>query len=77
MTRTFTQEDVIKYCYNELEPPLVEAFETALHYDHWLQSVYEETRALQAYLNQGFRSPSKTTEMKITTHAKLFSLQVS
>ena len=74
MTKTFTQDDVVRYLYNEIPQGEKARFEEALICDGALLDLYHELSATIKQLDGLIESPSKRVTKKILDYSKSFDL---
>ena len=70
MTKTFTENDLIRFLYDELTKNEKQALEQALLTDNDLQNQLENLRAVVGDLNKVQYSPSKRSVNKILEFSK-------
>lgn len=75
MTKTFTENDLIQFLYNELNNKQREELLHALASDPDLQDRLNELRELQKDLDKVQSSPSDRTVSKILAYSKNFEVQ--
>lgn len=76
MTETFTQNDVIRYLYNETSPAEKQQIKSALRWDNDLAEFYHEMRQLTSQMNEIVMEPSQRSVDAIMAHAKHDNLQI-
>lgn len=74
MTKTFTQNDVIRYIYKEIPEEESELIAQCLLTDSQLQTFYEEMLALKKQLNKVKIGPSERAIQNILVYSKGFNL---
>lgn len=74
MIKTFTENDILKYVYNEVTTEEKEDFEQSLLFDNELMETYQEMRIVQDGLNEVLFVPSKKVTDKILEFSKSFKL---
>jgi hypothetical protein len=74
MTKIFTQDDVIRYLYNELSEEEKNELVLAMTRDHQLLALYEELAALTAKLDRCMMEPSKKTIDSVIKYSKALDL---
>ena len=74
MTKTFTQDDVVRYLYNEIPKSEKARFEEALICDSALLDLYHELSATKQQLEEIIESPSNRVIKKILDYSKSFDL---
>lgn len=70
MIKTFTQDDVVRYLYNETSSEENKEIAQALICDAELQSIYKELSAVKNQLELGLREPSDTVVDKILDYSR-------
>ncbi|GAA0892166.1 hypothetical protein GCM10009122_18450 [Fulvivirga kasyanovii] len=74
MTKTFTQDDVIRYVYDEVEGEDREEIKQAIICDSELQDLYKELIAIKRQLDQSMKSPSDKVTESILNYSKSLNL---
>lgn len=74
MTKTFTQDDVIRYIYEETSEEENREIEQALICDSDLQEVYKELGAVKKHLDQNLKQPSESVIRNIMNYSKSLNL---
>jgi hypothetical protein len=74
MTKTFTQDDVVRYLYNEIPKNEKARFEEALICDSALLDLYHELSATKQQLEEIIESPSNRVIKNILDYSKSFDL---
>ena len=74
MTKTFTQDDVIRYLYNEIPGKEKSEFESALIFDDNLLRLFNELSSVKDYLSKEYKNPSNQTIENILDYAKSLNL---
>lgn len=74
MIRTFTQNDVLRYVYNELKPGEARALEQQLLIDNDLMECYRELKEQAEGLNDTLLSASRRTLDSILNYSKSVNL---
>lgn len=74
MTKTFTQDDVIRYVYNETTELEKKELEKALICDLELQDKYKELVAMKQQLDKGMKRPSDKVVDNILNYSKSLNL---
>lgn len=59
MIKTFTQDDVLRYLYNETNKSENREIEQALKEDYELRTFYEETKQILGWVNSAMLEPSE------------------
>lgn len=77
MTKTFTQNDVIRYFYNEVTTQEKQDIENALIWDNALADYYQELVQMNRSLNKIKKQPSDRTIENILNFSKSFSLHTA
>jgi hypothetical protein len=77
MTKTFTQNDVIRYFYNEVTTQEKQDIENALLWDNALADYYQELVQMNRSLNKIKKQPSDRTIENILNFSKSFSLHTA
>ena len=75
MTKTFTENDLIRFLYNELTENESEAIERAMLTNQNLQDQINKLRKLQEDMDDIKIAPSKRTIRKILDFSKGFEVQ--
>lgn len=75
MTKTFTQDDLIRYVYDEMSKQEATELEQALLVDNQLQEQYKEFAALKNRLDHSLKQPSDRIIKNILDYSE--SLNVS
>lgn len=74
MTKTFTQDDVVRYLYNEIPKNEKARFEDALICDSDLLDLYHELSATKQHLEEIIESPSNRVIENVLDYSKTFDL---
>ncbi len=74
MTKTFTQDDVIRYVYRETSEKENREIEKAMLCDARLQEMHREFMAIKSDLNKAVKTPSDTTINNILNYSKSLNL---
>ncbi|MBL6447468.1 hypothetical protein JMN32_14210 [Fulvivirga sp. 29W222] len=74
MTKTFTQDDVIRYVYDEISGEDREELKQAIICDSELQDLYKELIAIKRQLDQSMKSPSDKVTESILNYSKSLNL---
>ena len=74
MTKTFTQDDVVRYLYNEIPKIEKARFEEAMICDTSLLDLYHELNAAKLHLEEIKESPSNRVIKNILDYSKSFDL---
>ncbi len=74
MTKTFTQDDVIRYIYNETTAEETEAIAQALITDEMLMDEYKQLSASIDSLNSAMLEPSEKVITNILNYSKSVDL---
>ncbi len=74
MTKTFTQDDVIRYLYDEIPGNEKSEFESALIFDDSLLGLLNELSSVKNYLSMECENPSNQTIKNILDYAKWLNL---
>ena len=77
MTKTFTQNDVIRYFYNEVTTQEKQDIENVLIWDNALAEYYQELVQMNRSLNKIKKQPSDRTIENILNFSKSFSLHAA
>ena len=75
MTRTYTQDDVIRYIYRETTEEENLAIRNALLFDQELMGFYKEIKSIVSELNNIEVEPSAKSVKAIADYAQINSLQ--
>lgn len=75
MIKTFTQNELVQYVYNELNEKVKMRLETALLQDHELAEQCAELLIAKASLEQFEKGPREKTISAILSYSKNLSLQ--
>ena len=76
MIETYTQNDVIRYVYDELKPEEKIQIETALLFDNSLSEFAEEASSMKRELSS-CAFPSQHSLDNIMLHARLYNVPVA
>ncbi len=74
MIRTFTQDDVIRYVYNETSEEENNEIEKAMLCDPELQIAFKEIRGIKNRLDEAVKSPSDKVTNNILNYSKTLNL---
>lgn len=74
MTKTFTQDDVIRYIYNELSGSELEEIQQAILCDSVLENIYKELNILKKELEKSMKKPSDKTIESIMSYSNSLNL---
>lgn len=74
MTKTFTQDDVIRYIYNELSASELEEIQQAILCDSVLENMYKELNTLKKQLEKSMKKPSDKTIESIMSYSNSLNL---
>lgn len=74
MTKTFTQDDVVRYLYNEIPQNEKARFEEAMICNSMLLNLFHELSAIKGKLDEVEISPSDRVTQKILDFSKSFNL---
>ena len=74
MTKTFTQDDVVRYLYNEIPKSEKARFEEAMICDGDLLDLYHELNATKQQLEEIVESPSNRVIKNILDYSRTFNL---
>jgi len=74
MTKTFTQDDVIRYIYDETSETEKAEIEQALICDAHLQEMYKELNAVKRQLDHSLKQPSDSIIQSIMNYSKSLNL---
>ncbi|MEM9390820.1 MAG: hypothetical protein AAGA02_10125 [Bacteroidota bacterium] len=77
MTKTFTQNDVIRYVYHETSAKETKEIEKALLCDAKLEEMYKEILSLKADLNKAKKTPSDKVINNLLNYSKSFNVSSS
>ena len=75
MTKTFTENDVIRYFYNEVSENEKAEIKTAMIWDDILSDYHEELIQMEASLNKVKKEPSNKVIENILNYSRTFSMQ--
>lgn len=75
MTKTFTQDDVIRYLYEEIPEKEKSQFENALTCNEELVDLFHELNAVKHSLDKAQIHPSESVVQNILDYSKSFNLQ--
>lgn len=70
MIQTFTQDDVIRYVYEETDPTESQCIEDALLADDELMAAFLDAAELRAQLNRAERQPREATIQNILSYSR-------
>ncbi len=76
MTKTFTQNELLQYVYNELSEKVKTQLETVLLQDQHLAEQCAELLIAKATLEELEKGPSEKTVSAILSYSKNLSLQL-
>ena len=76
MTKTFTENDAVKYVYNELKGSKKAEFEKALMYNALMAEYVNELLIMKATIDNIKKEPSDKVINSILEYSKSFSLHV-
>ena len=74
MTKTFTQNDVIRYVYHETSAKETKEIEKALLCDAKLEEIFKEVLSMKADLNKAKKVPSDMVINSILNYSKSINL---
>ena len=74
MTKTFTQDDVIRYLYQETSDEENSEIEKAMLCDSKLQEMYKELASLKKGLSRAIKQPPKRVINSILNYSKSLNL---
>lgn len=74
MIKTFTQDDLVRYIYQETTPEESIEIETALIFDEQLSEAYNSLNGTVESLNAVKLKPSESTVDKILSYSKSYDL---
>ncbi|MCG8386472.1 MAG: hypothetical protein MJA30_13075 [Cytophagales bacterium] len=74
MTKTFTQDDVIRYIYCETSEGENKEIQKAILCDSQLQEMYKEFTSTKADLDKSMKDPSDTVTNSILNYSKSLNL---
>lgn len=74
MTKTFTQDDLIRYIYGETYGKEKKELEKALVCDAELQEAYKELAAIKNQLDYSMKEPSERVVDNILNYSKSLNL---
>jgi len=74
MTKTFTQNDVVRYIYEETTEAENKEIEQALICDARLQEMYKELDAVKKRLDHSLKQPSDSVIESIMNYSKSLNL---
>ncbi len=74
MIKTFTQDDVIKFVYDELTKEESEELGQVLLCDSELQDLYKELITMKHQLDAAVKEPSENVIERIKNYSKSFNL---
>jgi hypothetical protein len=77
MTKTFTQNDVIRYFYNEVTPHEKQDIENALLWDNTLVEAYQELVEMEFVLNKIQKEPSNQCIENILRYSRMTSMHTA
>jgi len=75
MTKTFTQNDVLRFFYNEVTEDEKVDIQTAMLWDNDLEDYYQELIQMEASLNKVKKEPSNKVIENILNYSRNFSMQ--
>ena len=74
MTKTFTQDDVVRYLYDDIPPADKTAFENALICDTQLLDLFHELRSVKKQLDLAQKGPRNHVIKNILDYSKSCNL---
>ncbi|MFY0591557.1 hypothetical protein [Roseivirga sp.] len=74
MIKTFTQDDLVRYIYNETSTEERSEIEIAMLFDEELANTYAELSTVVGDLDGALKSPTKTTIDSIISYSKSYHL---
>ena len=74
MTKTFTQDDVIRFVYDEMETEEAMDLSRVLFSDAKLERIYHELVALRAQIDGAVKKPSDGVIKRILNYSKSLNL---
>ncbi|ELR72430.1 hypothetical protein C900_01513 [Fulvivirga imtechensis AK7] len=74
MIKTFTQDDVIRYVYEETSGSEHEEIMQAIICDSELQDLYKEIVAVKTQLDESMKTPSDKVTQNILNYSKSLNL---
>lgn len=74
MIKTFTQDDVIRYVYEETSGSEREEIKQAILCDSELQDLYKELVAIKTQLDESMKTPSDKVTESILSYSKSLNL---
>lgn len=74
MIKTFTQDDVIRYVYEETSGSEREEIMQAIICDSELQNLYKEIVAVKTQLDESMKTPSDKVTQNILNYSKSLNL---
>ena len=75
MTKTFTQDDVIRFIYNETTATESHQLKQAMLCDAELQEEYKEMMTTRGQLDKSMKDPSDRVVSNIISYSKSLNLQ--
>ena len=76
MTKTFTQNDVIRYIYHETSDVESAEIESALMSDNELLRYYQEYSLMKRRLQRAIKEPKESVLTKVLAYSKSLNIQV-
>jgi len=77
MTKTYTENDVVKYVYNELKGSKKAEFEKALMYNTAMAEYVNELLIMKETIDRVKKEPSERVINNILEYSKSFSLHIA
>ncbi|OEK06968.1 hypothetical protein [Roseivirga misakiensis] len=74
MIKTFTQDDLVRYIYNETSAEEGSEIEIAMLFDEKLAETYAELSTVVGDLNGALKSPTRNTIDSIISYSKSYHL---
>ncbi|WP_222933149.1 hypothetical protein, partial [Fulvivirga aurantia] len=74
MTKTFTQDDVVRYIYEETSEAENKEIEKAFICDSKLQEMYKELNSVKKRLDHSLKQPSDSVIQSIMNYSKSLNL---
>ena len=76
MTKTFTQDDLIRYIYDEMSEDESSELRKALIVDSGLQEQLKELAAVKNHLDHSLKQPSNRAVQNILNYSKAFDTRI-
>lgn len=72
MTKTFTEDDLVRFIYGETTPTESEAIANAIMVDDVMQDTYRKLKETVSFMNKGMMAPGEKVVNNILNYSKNF-----